>query len=141
MVAALGAGCDAVVFLVFNKFDSDCKTQTFGHEFGGVSSGGMCDQSQGKGYTVVVDQVSRGCSVINLQNCRSKQVISVCVQGFLGDAWTGPQILAHHLLLMLTSDLRDRSKTCPNKDSLLHPKLYPGQQRIDRFDLTFHLQT
>ena len=36
-------------------------------------------------------------------------------QGFLGDAWTGPQILAHHLLLMLTSDLRDRSKTCPNK--------------------------
>jgi len=108
VVAALGAGCDAVVFLVFNKFDSDCKTQTFGHEFGGVSSGGMCEQSQGKGYTVVVDQ------------------------GFLGDAWTGPQILAHHLLLMLTSDLRDRSKTCPNKDSLLHPKLYPGQQRIDR---------
>ena len=49
--------------------------------------------------------------------------------------------MAHHLLLMLTSDLRDRSKTCPNKDSLLHPKLYPGQQRIDRFDLTFHLQT
>ena len=57
MYAALGAGCDAVVFLVFNKFDSDCKTQTFGHEFGGVSNGGMCEQNQGRGYTVVVDQV------------------------------------------------------------------------------------
>ena len=51
-------GCDAVVFLVFNKFSSDCKTQTYGHEFGGVSSGGMCEQNFGKGYTVVVDQVS-----------------------------------------------------------------------------------
>ena len=50
-------GCDAVVFLVFNKFSSDCKTQTYGHEFGGVSSGGMCEQNFGKGYTVVVDQV------------------------------------------------------------------------------------
>ena len=57
VIAALGAGCDAVVFLVFNKFDSDCQTQTYGHEFGGISSGGMCDQNQGKGYTVVVDQV------------------------------------------------------------------------------------
>ena len=55
--AALSAGCDAVVFLVFNKFDSDCKTQTYGHEFGGVSDGGMCEQNQGKGYTIVVDQV------------------------------------------------------------------------------------
>ena len=54
--------------IVFNKFDSDCKTQTFGHEFGGVSSGGMCEQSQGKGYTVVVDQVSRGCLVITMQS-------------------------------------------------------------------------
>ena len=57
VIAALGAGCDAVVFLVFNKFDSDCQTQTYGHEFGGISSGGMCDQNQGKGYSVVVDQV------------------------------------------------------------------------------------
>jgi len=101
-------GCDAVVFLVFNKFSSDCETQTFGHDFGGVSSGGMCEQAQGRGYTVVVDQ------------------------GFLEDSWTGPQILAHHLLLMLTSDLRDSSKTCPNIDSLLHPKLYPGKQRVDQ---------
>ena len=48
-------------------------------------------------------------------------------KGFLEDAWTGPQILAHHLLLMLTSDLNDSSKTCPRKESLLHPKLYPGK--------------
>ena len=27
---------------------------------------------------------------------------SFTIQGFLKDAWTGPQILAHHLLLMLT---------------------------------------
>ena len=52
-------GCDAVVFLVFNKFSQDCKTQTFGHDFGGVSAGGMCEQAQGRGYTVVVDQVSQ----------------------------------------------------------------------------------
>ena len=50
-------GCDAVVFLVFNQFSSDCETQTYGHDFGGVSSGGMCEQRQGRGYTVVVDQV------------------------------------------------------------------------------------
>jgi len=100
-------GCDAVVFLVFNQFSDDCVTKTSGHEFGGVSYGGMCEQKNGLGYTVVVDQ------------------------GFLKDAWTGPQILAHHLLLMLTSDLPDQSKTCPAKESLLHPKLYPGEQRVD----------
>ena len=33
---------------------------------------------------------------------------------------------------MLTSDLRDQSKTCPNPDSLLHPKLYPGKQKVDQ---------
>ena len=33
---------------------------------------------------------------------------------------------------MLTSDLSDQSKTCPNTDSLLHPKLYPGQQKVDQ---------
>jgi len=108
VLSVVGLGCDAVVFLVFNKFSSDCQTQTFGHEFGGVSSGGMCEQPLGKGYSVIVDQ------------------------GFLEDAWTGPQILAHHLLLMMTSDLPDSSKTCPHKDSLLHPKLYPGQQRVDQ---------
>jgi len=106
--SVVGYGCDAVVFLVFNKFSSDCETQTYGHEFGGYSLGGMCEQAQGRGFSVIVDQ------------------------GFLEDAWTGPQILAHHLLLMLTSDLRDSSKTCPSKESLLHPKLYPGQQRVDQ---------
>jgi len=108
VLSVIGYGCDAVVFLVFNKFNSDCKTQTYGHEFGGLSQGGMCEQHQGRGYTIVVDQ------------------------GFLGDAWTGPQILAHHLLLMLTSDLPDQVKTCPNTNSLLHPKLYPGEQRVDQ---------
>merc|ERR1711945_83490 len=104
----VNSGCDAVVFLVFNKFSSDCKTQTYGHEFGGLSSGGMCEQRFGKGYTVIVDQ------------------------GFLKDAWTGPQILAHHLLLMLTSDLPDKNKHCPNQESLLYPKLDPGRQRVDQ---------
>jgi len=102
-------GCDAVVFMVFNKFSQDCETQVEGHEFGGLSQGGMCEQANGLGYTVVVDQ------------------------GFLEDAWTGPQILAHHLLLMLTSDLhRTEVKTCSDKGSLLHPQLYPGQQRVDQ---------
>jgi len=105
--SAVNSNCDAVVFLVFNQFADDCKTETYGHDFGGVSYGGMCDQKKGEGYTVVVDQ------------------------GFLEDAWTGPQILAHHLLLMLTSDLPDSSKHCDKKESLLYPKLYPGQQRVD----------
>ena len=108
VLSVAGYGCDAVVFLVFNQFSSDCKTQTTGHEFGGVSYGGMCEQEQGLGYTVVVDQ------------------------GFLKDAWTGPQILAHHLLLMLTSDLKDTKKTCPARESLLYPQMYPGEQRVDQ---------
>ena len=57
VLSVIGYGCDAVVFLVFNKFNSDCKTQTYGHEFGGLSQGGMCEQHQGRGYTIVVDQV------------------------------------------------------------------------------------
>jgi len=77
-------------------------------KFGGVSYGGMCEVPDGRGYAVVVDQ------------------------GFLKDAWTGPQILAHHLLLMLTSDLPDKSKHCPNQESLLYPKLDPGKQRVDQ---------
>merc|ERR1712152_19387 len=86
----------------------DCKTTTTGHKFGGVSYGGMCEVPDGRGYAVVVDQ------------------------GFLKDAWTGPQILAHHLLLMLTSDLPDKNKHCPNQESLLYPKLDPGRQRVDQ---------
>lgn len=100
-------GCDAVVFLLFNQFSEDCTTTTTGHKFGGVSYGGMCEVPDGRGYAVVVDQ------------------------GFLKDAWTGPQILAHHLLLMLTSDLPDQDKHCPHQESLLFPKLDPGKQRVD----------
>jgi len=100
-------GCDAVVFLKFNEFSSDCKTQTNGHQYAGESFGGMCEQADGRGYAIIVDQ------------------------GFLNEAWTGPQILAHHLLLMLTSDLNHPSKTCPEIESLLHPQLYPGEQRVD----------
>ena len=67
VLSVVNYGCDAVVFLVFNKFSSDCKTQTFGHDFGGVSAGGMCEQAQGRGYTVVVDQVSQSqCSQSNI---------------------------------------------------------------------------
>lgn len=58
VLAVRDYGCDAVVFLVFNQFSSDCQTQTYGHDFGGKSVGGMCEQREGKGYTVVVDQVS-----------------------------------------------------------------------------------
>lgn len=108
VLSVANQNCDAVVFLLFNQFSEDCKTTTTGHKFGGVSYGGMCEVSQGRGYTVVVDQ------------------------GFLKDAWTGPQILAHHLLLMLTSDLPDKSKHCPRQESLLFPKLDPGKQRVDQ---------
>jgi len=101
-------GCDAVVFLLFNEFSEDCQTTTTGHEYGGVNYGGICDVPNGQGYTVVVDQ------------------------GFANDAWTGPQILAHHLLLMLTSDLPDAKKTCPNRDSLLYEFIDFGKQRVDQ---------
>ena len=41
------------------QFSQDCETQVEGHEFGGLSQGGMCEQANGLGYTVVVDQVSK----------------------------------------------------------------------------------
>ena len=50
----------------------------------------MCEANIGKGYTIVVDQ------------------------GFMNDVWTGPQILAHHLLKMLVDDIKGE-KTCPNQ--------------------------
>ena len=58
MVVAVAIVLSVQVFLVFNQFSSDCQTQTYGHDFGGKSVGGMCEQREGKGYTVVVDQVS-----------------------------------------------------------------------------------
>jgi len=77
----------------------------------------MCDLSKGEGFAVVVDQ-----GYLNLGLAPPREEES---------AWTGPQILAHHLLLMLTSDLKGESKHCPRRESLLHPSLYPGKQRID----------
>lgn len=101
-------GCDVVVFLVFNQYENCDNFTTTGHKYGGLTKGAMCEAHQGTGYAVVVDQ------------------------GFLKEVWVGPQLLAHHLLMMLTSDLTDESKHCPEKESLLYPKLYPGKQRVDR---------
>ena len=73
--------------------------------------GGPCEQSEKKGYTVIVDQ------------------------GFKGEIWMGPQILAHHLLLMLTSDLysqNDPRRYCPEKFSILHNNIYAGDQYMDQ---------
>jgi len=99
------SGCDAVIFLLFNEFSEDCASTTTGHKYGGKSYGGMCEVPNGMGHAIVVDQ------------------------GFLDSAWTGPQILAHHILRMLISDLPD--KTCPASDSLLNSSLDPGHQRVD----------
>ncbi len=49
----------------------------------------------------------------------------------------GPQVLAHHLLLMLTVDLWETSKPvesrfCPNENSLLNASVKPGKQSVDR---------
>ena len=38
------------------------------------------------------------------------------VAGFYDDIWMGPQILAHHLLLMLTVDLWESSKAAVSRD-------------------------
>jgi len=100
-------GCDLVVFMLFNQFNEDCSSTTPGHTFGGKSKGGLCEVSMGRGYAHIVDQ------------------------GYLGNNWTGPQILAHHLLLMLTSDVKGENRHCPLKGSLLYPKLDAGNQRVD----------
>jgi len=107
-VSVSSKGCDAVVFMVFNQFAKDCKTPTTGHKYAGINKGGMCEAAKGSGYTIIVDQ------------------------GFLDDTWTGPQILAHHLLKMLIADLPDSEKTCPNRGSLLFGQLIPGKQRVDQ---------
>ena len=82
-----------------------------GHKYSGFAVGGPCESANGSGYTVIVDQ------------------------GFLGEHWMGPQILAHHLLLMLTSDLydpKDSRKYCPNENSLLHRYIKAGKQELDQ---------
>ena len=66
-------------------------------------------------------------------------------QGFWGTEWTGPQILAHQLLRILTADVCAGRKPyaqetihwntncfCANDDSLLHPYLKPGEQYLDQ---------
>ena len=117
--------CDAVVFLVFNDFTT--QTSTDGHEFSGFVKGAPCENHLGSGYVVMVDQ------------------------GFWGEDWTGPQILAHQLLRLLTADVCAGLKTkaydaaatretitwntncfCENTGSLLHPYLKPGQQILDQ---------
>ena len=73
--------------------------------------GGPCEAAQEKGYAVIVDQ------------------------GFKGEVWMGPQILAHHLLLMLTSDIyasNDPRRYCPNRNSLLHKSIFAGEQKLDQ---------
>ena len=102
-----------VVFLVFNDYTQTSETN--GHKYSGFAVGGPCEayNSGGKsGYTVIVDQ------------------------GFYGDVWMGPQILGHHLLLMLTSDLsypqNPDAKYCANEKSLLHKYIKPGQQSMDQ---------
>jgi len=103
----------------FNDFTAVQSTE--GHEFSGLAKGGMCETRFGRGWTVVVDQ------------------------GFLGEDWVGPQILAHHLLLLCTADLYDPdydgdqkkkggkvSRNCEGKESLLNDKFFIGQQWRDK---------
>jgi len=59
------------------------------------------------------------------------------IPGFYDDTWMGPQVLAHHLLLMLTIDLWESSKPlesrfCPNENSILNSSVRPGKQSVDQ---------
>jgi len=106
--SAASQGCDAVVFLVFNEFKNDCTSAVAGHQYGGINQGGMCEAAKGSGYAVVVDQ------------------------GYLDNVWTGPMILAHHLVKLLIADLAAQEQTCPDQGSLLFSELRPGKQRVDQ---------
>jgi len=102
-------GCDIVIFLVFNDFSSGQDTD--GHKYSGFAVGAPCEAAYKSGYTVIVDQ------------------------GFYNDVWMGPQILAHHLLLMLTADLyasNDPRRYCENKYSLLSKNIKAGEQYVDQ---------
>ena len=62
-------------------------------------------------------------------------LLQIVDQGFYKDVWMGPQILAHHLLLMLTADLYakdDPRRYCENKYSLLHNNIKAGEQSVDQ---------
>ena len=115
--------CDATVFLVFNDFQAENATD--GHKFSGFVKGAPCENHLGSGYIVMVDQ------------------------GFWGTEWTGPQVLAHQLLRLLTADVcaglkpyADKKANervhwntncfCKNEDSLLHPYIKPGEQHLDQ---------
>ena len=51
--------------------------------------------------------------------------------GFKGGVWVGPQVLAHHILDLMTSDVCAPECSCPSKDSLLYPNINAGKQRLD----------
>ena len=107
------------MFLVFNDFVAQDSTD--GHKFSGFVKGAPCETHLGSGYIVMVDQ------------------------GFWGAEWTGPQILAHQLLRLLTADvcagLKGYAKKetvhwntncfCENENSLLHPYIKPGEQYLE----------
>ena len=110
------------MFLVFNDFLAENATD--GHQFSGFVKGAPCETHLGSGYMVMVDQ------------------------GFWGEEWTGPQILAHQLLRLLTADVcvgkycderKINTKTdwdlncfCEEEHSLLHPYIKPGEQYLDQ---------
>ena len=49
-------GCDIVVFLVFNEFNSCTGGGSDGHQFSGIAEGGVCEGTSGSGYVIAVDQ-------------------------------------------------------------------------------------
>ena len=84
-------------------------------------------------------------TVLSHQKCHSRsfklygnyELNLFCFSGFYDDVWMGPQVLAHHLLLMLTVDLWEGSKPvenrfCPKESSILHQSVRPGKQTVDR---------
>ncbi|TRY73302.1 hypothetical protein TCAL_15784 [Tigriopus californicus] len=118
-------GCDVNIFMHFNTYEDCFSSTSTGQEHSGIASGAACESQFGNGYAKVVDQ------------------------GYLDGYWVGPQILAHHILLLLTTDLyvngyQDTYLTpeqlnqlpplgqypqnCPNPSSLLHSEIYSGQQ-------------
>ena len=134
-------GCDLVIFLVFNEFQSCEGGGTDGHEFSGIAQGGACEGTYGSGYVVAVDQgrtqtaemiiliapdLKTSCKIVHSQN----------LPGYLGEHWVGPQVLAHHILLDLTQDLyatpgSKEKRGCLNPKSILHESVYPGEQFRD----------
>jgi len=109
-------GCDANIFLLFNNFFEQQVTEGF--KFSGLVKGGACDAYKGEGYAVVADQ------------------------GYSDETWVGPQVLAHFLLRLLTSDICSPDPNgvqgwshncfCKNEKSLLNPYVRPGTQYLDK---------